>query len=60
MVAEPLPDGSLSTVIHEAFDPAVHAHPLPAVSATVNVPPAAAAAYESGDSVKLHVTGAAA
>ncbi len=53
-VPAPLPVPPPVTVIHAALLLAVHAHPVPAVTAALVVAPAAGALNESGDTAKLH------
>ena len=48
----PLPLAPLWTVSHGALPAAVHVHPLPAVTLTVVVPPAAGRLRVVGDTVK--------
>lgn len=52
-VPEPVADAPLVTVIHEAFETPVHAHVLPAETATEPVPPAAPTVTEVEDSVNV-------
>jgi hypothetical protein len=56
----PLPDAPLVIEIHEAFDAAVHAQPLPAVTATEPLPPLASTDWLLGAIAKLHGGGTAA
>jgi hypothetical protein len=50
----PVPDDPAVTVIHEAFDTAVHAQPPPAVTFVLPSPPPAAKSTVDGDSEKPH------
>jgi hypothetical protein len=56
----PLPDAAPLIEIHEAFDAAVHAQPLPAVTATEPLPPLASTDWLLGAIAKLHGGGTAA
>ena len=55
-VTEPFPEPLAPPVIviQEALSVAVHAQPLPAVTATLAVPPAADIAWVVGDAAKVH------
>src|SRR5262249_49345921 len=54
----PLPEAPDDTAIHGAFDAAVHAQPLPAVTVTLAVPPAEVTCADADDSAKAHGAGA--
>ncbi len=45
----PLPDAPLEIVIQEAFDAALHAHPLPAVTAMLPPPPVGSTDWLPGE-----------
>ena len=48
----PVPDDPDVTVIHAAFETAVHAHPAPALTVVLPSPPAAAMSMVAGDNEK--------
>ena len=50
----PVPDEAEVTVIHGAFETAVHAHPAPALTVVLPSPPGAAMSMVVGDSEKPH------
>ena len=50
----PLPVAPALIVIHGSLLVAVHAHPVPAVTATVSVPAAAVRLAEAGEMVSVH------
>jgi hypothetical protein len=53
----PLPLAPFVIVIHDAFDDAVHAQPLPLVTATVPLPPVASTDWVVGEIEKVHCGG---
>jgi len=53
----PLPDAALVTVIHGALAVAVHAQPVPAVTATLPLPPVASTFWLAGEIENVHTGG---